>query len=57
MQQLSELEGNFKKISEFENRYSDIKELFELAVIENDTEVLNSCQVEIQELYLRYDSR
>ena len=55
MQQLSELEGNFKKISEFENRYSDIKELFELAVIENDHEVLNSCKVEIQELFLRLE--
>ena len=41
MQQLSELEGNFKKISEFGNRYSDIKELFELAIVENDAEVLN----------------
>ena len=29
MQLLSELEGNLKKISEFGNRYSDIKELFE----------------------------
>ena len=50
MQQLSELEGNLKKISEFGNRYTDIKELFELAVIENDTEVLNSCQIELNEL-------
>ena len=55
MQQLSELEGNFKKINEFGNRYSEIKELFELAVIENDAEVLNSCQVEIQELFLRLE--
>jgi peptide chain release factor 2 len=55
MQQLSELEGNFEKINEFGNRYSDIKELFELAVIENDAEVLNSCQVEIQELFLRLE--
>ena len=55
MQQLSELEGNLKKISEFGNRYSDIKELFELAVIENDAEVLNSCQVEIQELFLKLE--
>ena len=55
MQQLSELEGNLKKISEFGNRYSDIKELFELAVIENDAEVLNSCQVEIQEFFLRLE--
>ena len=50
MQQLSELEGNLKKISEFGNRYSDTKELFELAIIENDTEVLNSCQIELHEL-------
>ena len=50
MQQLSELEGNLKKIIEFGKRYTDIKELFELAVIENDTEVLNSCQIELHEL-------
>ena len=55
MQQLSELESNFKKIGEFTNRFSDIKELYELAVSENDDEVLNSCQVEIQELYLRLE--
>ena len=56
MQQLSELEGNFKKISEFGNRYSDIQGLFELAVSENDAEVLNSCHVEIQELLLRLEN-
>ena len=55
MQQLSELEGNFEKISEFENGYADIKELFELAIIENDSEVLKSCQDEIQELFLRLE--
>ena len=56
MQQLSGLENNSKKITEFDKRYSDIKELFELAQIEKDKEVLNTCQSEINDLFLSLEN-
>jgi len=56
MQQLSELENDSKKITEFDNRYSELKELFELAESENDNEVLIACRSEINELFLSLEN-
>ena len=56
MRSLSELEGNSNKIREYEKRYNEILDLFELAKLEKNEEVIASCHIEITDLLFELES-
>ncbi len=56
MRSLSELEGNSNKIREYEKQYNEILDLFELAKLEKNEEVIASCHIEITDLLFELES-
>ena len=56
MQELSELENNSNKYLELEKQLIELKDLIELAHNEKDEDVISSCKLDLDIIYLKLES-
>ena len=56
MQELSELESNSNKFIELEKQIVELSDLINLAYDESDTEVISTCRIDLDAVYLNLES-
>ena len=56
MQELSELEGNSNKFLVLEKQLIELKDLIDLAYNENDEDVISSCKLDLDAIFLKLES-